>query len=230
MSAEYRVYSPFPLCDWHECLRALGVVIFDGKGGTTPYDPSRHYIEETGRALKAWVVKDCCGDDESKYRAAGAAIGLRMALCQVDAMITWLRFHGKDGLADTVEKAAGELLEKCAFFRYKGLGPKADAHDKKDDLAFDKVKLELLMMANAFQAELKRILVLIGVSKGAGAVTPLKVAVITAAFKVSACTLRRAVREEKLRDCRPAEKQGTNCPMLLNPVEVARHWPPRVRV
>ena len=56
MSAEYRVYSPFPLCDWHECLRALGVLIFDGKGGMTPYDPSRHYIEETGRALKAWVT------------------------------------------------------------------------------------------------------------------------------------------------------------------------------
>jgi len=61
-------------------------------------------------------------------------------------------------------------------------------------------------------------------------VKPVQATVITKSFKVSSGILRRAVKEGKLRDCRPAEKRGTNCPLLLDPVEVARYWPRRDRI
>jgi len=158
---EYRVDPSFELRDWDDCMRALSVAVLNGKGGMTPYDPSKHYIKETGEALRAWVVQNCC-EDGGRFRAAGAGVSLRAALCRIDTMATWLRFHGKDGLAAEVEERAKALLARCPFHRY----PKDDSRrTAQDNRTFDRVKLELWIMANDFQGQLKRLLVL-GAGKG----------------------------------------------------------------
>lgn len=172
------------MCDLNECLRALGVVIFDGgKGETTPHParhyvgdgmggfrlrgttpgPPGHYIEETGRALQGWVVRCCLDDNKDNRRAARAGTYLRMVLSRVNTMVTWLRFHGKDGLADGVHGRAQAMLEQCPFSRHRGRD--AGAQDTSDDRAFDERKFQLHLKANGFQEELKRIAALIDASR-----------------------------------------------------------------
>ncbi|MEI7837852.1 MAG: hypothetical protein WCK05_15735 [Planctomycetota bacterium] len=133
--------------------------MFDGKGGTVPYDPSKHYLEETITALRLWVVRNCCNEDRSRYRAAGAAMDLRMALQQIDTMTTWLRFHSKDGLASEIQEQARELLEAAPFKRHT---KKDDARRTAlDDRRFDKLKMQLWRMVQDFRVMLERVLVLV---------------------------------------------------------------------
>ena len=163
MSAEYRIVPAFPTRPWRECMTALGFAVLDGKGGLVPYDPSKPYIEETGLALRAWVIRNCCGKNTGRYRAAGARVTLVMALHRIDAMATWLRSHGKDGLATDIEEDAKALLAACPFRR----GGKDDARRTlRDDREFDRRSVVLWQFADSFQHKLKQILVLLGKENG----------------------------------------------------------------